>query len=117
MPDNRKVAIFWDYGKPNVRPLLIAHGVYPSPENCGPPLSSEAYAIVNGIRRIGHIFGAVTTFKAYLDLSEQPSRNSVVFRSDLQSSGVSVIDCPHNGRKDVVDKMILGTCSVQRHIA
>ncbi|KAJ8588005.1 hypothetical protein M405DRAFT_852721 [Rhizopogon salebrosus TDB-379] len=89
MPDNRKVAIFWDY------------------ENCAPPLSSQAYAIVNGIRRIAHIFGSVTTFKTYLDLSEQPSKNSVVFRSDLQSSGVSVIDCPHNGRKDVVDKMIL----------
>ncbi|KAJ8583648.1 hypothetical protein M405DRAFT_884728, partial [Rhizopogon salebrosus TDB-379] len=89
MPDHRNVAIFWDY------------------ENCPPPLSSQAYAIVNGIRRIAHIFGSVTTFKAYLDLSEQPSRNSVVFRSDLQSSGVSVIDCPHNGRKDVVDKMIL----------
>ncbi|KAG1891524.1 NYN domain-containing protein, partial [Suillus subluteus] len=63
-------------------------------------------AIVNGIRRIAHVFGYVTSFKAYLDISSQ-SPKSVGFRSDLQSSGVSMTDCPHNGRKDVVDKMIL----------
>jgi hypothetical protein len=44
-------------------------------------------------------------------LSSQSSKNSVVFRSELQSSGVSITDCPHNGKKDVVDKMILGKCS------
>ncbi|KAJ8582323.1 hypothetical protein M405DRAFT_830836, partial [Rhizopogon salebrosus TDB-379] len=87
--DNRKVAIFWDY------------------ENCSPPVSSRAFTIVNSIRRIAHIFGSVTTFKAYLDMSEQSSENAVAFRSELQSSGVSMIDCPHDGRKDVVDKMIL----------
>lgn len=61
---------------------------------------------MNGIRRIAHVFGNVTSFKAYLDISSQ-SPKSVGFRSDLQSSGVSMTDCPHNGRKDVVDKMIL----------
>jgi hypothetical protein len=49
------------------------------------------------------------TFKSYLDMSVQPqSLRSTVFRSELQSSGVSMIDCPHIGKKDVVDKMILG---------
>ncbi|KAG1891522.1 NYN domain-containing protein [Suillus subluteus] len=88
MSNHRKVAIFWDY------------------ENC-PPLNSQGHAIVNGIRRIAHVFGCVTSFKAYFDVSMQSSPKSVGFRSDLQSSGVSIIDCPHNGRKDVVDKMIL----------
>ncbi|KAG1756177.1 NYN domain-containing protein [Suillus occidentalis] len=88
MSNHRKVAIFWDY------------------ENCSPPLHSQGHAIVNGIRRIAHVFGYVTSFKAYLDISSQ-SPKSVGFRSDLQSSGVSMTDCPHNGRKDVVDKMIL----------
>ncbi|KAJ8583654.1 hypothetical protein M405DRAFT_748298, partial [Rhizopogon salebrosus TDB-379] len=89
MSDYRKVAVFWDY------------------ENCTPPVSSQGHAIVNGIRRIAHVFGCVTTFKAYLDMSVQSSKSSVAFRSVLQSSGVSMIDCPHSGRKDVVDKMIL----------
>ncbi|KAG2752727.1 hypothetical protein P692DRAFT_201785929, partial [Suillus brevipes Sb2] len=89
MSNHRKVAIFWDY------------------ENCSPPLNSQGHAIVNGIRRIAHVFGYVTSFKAYFDMSSQSSTKSVGFRSDLQSSGVSIIDCPHNGRKEVVDKMIL----------
>ncbi|KAG2146931.1 NYN domain-containing protein [Suillus bovinus] len=89
MSNNRKVAIFWDY------------------ENCSPPLNSQGHAIVNGIRRIAHVFGYVMSFKAYFDMSSQSSQKSIGFRSDLQSSGVSIIDCPHNGRKEVVDKMIL----------
>jgi hypothetical protein len=71
----------------------------------------QAFTIVNGIQRIAHVFGSVTTFKAYLDMSAQSS--NVAFRSEFQSSGVSMIDCPHNGRKDVVDKMILGVYSVR----
>ncbi|OJA16616.1 hypothetical protein AZE42_10976 [Rhizopogon vesiculosus] len=90
MSDHRKVAVFWDY------------------ENCSPPLSSQGYAIVSGIRRIAHVFGRVMAFKTYLDMSTQSqSSRSITFRSELQSSGVSMVDCPHNGRKDVVDKMIL----------
>jgi len=89
---------------------LVVHGIYSPSENCSPPLHSQGHAIVNGIRRIAHVFGYVTSFKAYLDISSQ-SPKSVGFRSDLQSSGVSMTDCPHNGRKDVVDKMILGVYS------
>lgn len=39
------------------------------------------------------------------DLSSEKGNN---LRSDLQSSGVSLTDCPHNGRKEVADKMMLG---------
>ncbi|KIJ69488.1 hypothetical protein HYDPIDRAFT_106117 [Hydnomerulius pinastri MD-312] len=90
MNDQPKVAIFWDY------------------ENCSPPSNSPGlgYDIVNNVGRMARVFGSVTTFKAYLDISSQ-SPKSVVLRSELQSSGVSMIDCPHNGKKDVVDKMIL----------
>lgn len=78
-------------------------------ENCNPPSSScgLGYDIVNNIGRIARIFGSATTFRAYLDIS-QSSKSAVTLRSELQSSGVSIIDCPHNGKKDVVDKMILG---------
>ncbi|KAG9318409.1 hypothetical protein JVU11DRAFT_500 [Chiua virens] len=91
MSDHSKVAIFWDY------------------ENCSPPSTTcgLGYDIVNNIGRIARIFGSITTFRAYLDISAQSSKSAVVLRSELQSSGVSMIDCPHNGKKDVVDKMIL----------
>lgn len=63
------------------------------------------------IRRIAHEYGAVTVFKAYLELesNQQPhSPKTKTLRSQLQCSGVSLIDCPHNGQKEVADKMILG---------
>lgn len=65
------------------------------------------YDIVNNIREIAHSYGSVTQFKAYLELSEQSSK-STTLRSELQSCGVSLTDCPHNGRKDVADKMMIG---------
>ncbi|KAF9805355.1 hypothetical protein IEO21_09090 [Rhodonia placenta] len=84
------VAIFWDY------------------ENCTPPSVSPGYDIVDKIRQIAHEYGSVKLFKAYLQISEQLSSNSNRLRSELQSCGVSLTDCPHNGRKDVADKMMIG---------
>ncbi|GJE97096.1 NYN domain-containing protein [Phanerochaete sordida] len=82
------VAIFWDY------------------ENCSPP-HSAGYTVVDNIRQIAHNYGTVKLFKAYLELSEQNSSRSLGLRSELQSCGVSLTDCPHNGRKDVADKMMI----------
>ncbi|KAI0665045.1 NYN domain-containing protein [Cubamyces menziesii] len=42
-----------------------------------------------------------------MQLSDQPSKTPASIRSELQSCGVSVIDCPHSGRKDVADKMMI----------
>ncbi|KAI0831045.1 NYN domain-containing protein [Trametes gibbosa] len=83
------VAIFWDY------------------ENCTPPCNVPGYDVVNNIRRVAHEYGSVKLFKAYLELSEQASSKSIGLRSELQSCGVSLTDCPHNGRKDVADKMMI----------
>ncbi|KAF8061498.1 NYN domain-containing protein [Lyophyllum atratum] len=84
------VAIFWDY------------------ENCPTSSSFTGYEVVKKIRCIAHSFGAVKLFKAYLELSDPAIfSKSLVLRSELQSSGVSLTDCPHNGRKDVADKMML----------
>jgi hypothetical protein len=74
-------------------------------ENCPAPANTSGYAIANSISALARSFGSVKVFKAYLEISDQ-SRSSL--RSELQSSGVSLVDCPHNGRKDVADKMILG---------
>ncbi|KAF9533393.1 limkain-b1-type NYN domain-containing protein, partial [Crepidotus variabilis] len=78
------VAIFWDY------------------ENCPVPNNSSGYAVANSITSMARPFGRVRLFRAYLEITDQLS-----LRSELQSSGVSLVDCPHNGRKEVADKMIL----------
>ncbi|KAJ7046566.1 hypothetical protein C8F04DRAFT_1172478 [Mycena alexandri] len=74
------VAIFWDYG----------------------------YEIVSGIRNVAHRFGPVKYFKAYMEVPEADTFRSLSLRSELQCSGVSLTDCPHNGRKNVADQMIMG---------
>ncbi|KAF8803941.1 DUF537-domain-containing protein [Phlegmacium glaucopus] len=85
-----EVAVFWDY------------------ENCPSPTNASGYAIVNNIRSIVQTFGSIKLFKAYLEVIEQvPVSRAAVLRSELQSSGVSLTDCPRNGRKDVADKMII----------
>ena len=79
------------------------------PENCAPSRDSGT-TVIDNIRQIAHQHGAVKLFKAYLELSEHSSSKSLNHRSELQSCGVSLTDCPHNGRKDVADKMMIGMC-------
>ncbi|KAJ3572494.1 hypothetical protein NP233_g3049 [Leucocoprinus birnbaumii] len=87
------VAIFWDY------------------ENCPAPANASGWETVKEIRRAAQVYGCIKVFRAYLELPAQlcsPDSRSFQLRSELQSSGVSLTDCPHNGRKDVADKMIMG---------
>ncbi len=99
------VAIFWDYGELwNALPVNVTDL---AAENCALPALEPPYTIVNRIRRLAHQYGSVKSFKAYLEYPEQASLKSVNLRSELQSCGVSLIDCPHNGRKDVADKMMM----------
>ena len=79
------------------------------PENCRPATGSNGYDIVDKIRQLAHEFGEVKLFKAYLELAAPFNSSKILnLRSELQSSGVSLIDCPHRGKKNVADKMILG---------
>jgi NYN domain len=77
-------------------------------ENCRPPANVSGHTIANNIRKLALKYGRVTAFRAYLDISEHGSTNLLRLRSELQSAGVSLIDCPHNGKKDVADQVILG---------
>ena len=77
-------------------------------ENCAIPSTEPCYAVVNNIRKIAHAFGAVVIFNAYFEWPDQISAKSQVLRAELAMCGVSLVDCPHNARKDVADKMILG---------
>ncbi|XJO78003.1 hypothetical protein BDV3_002506 [Batrachochytrium dendrobatidis] len=80
------VAIFWDF------------------ENCAPPAAVPGYVAVQNIRKSLRQFGPIVQFRAYLEVRETFIKS---MRSELQSSGCSVIDTPHNGRKDAADKMIM----------
>ena len=111
MKNADEVAIFWDYGK--LTKYLYNLFLTISSENCPSPTNTSGYAIVNNIRSIAQNFGSIKLFKAYLEVTEHvPMSRAPLLRSELQSSGVSLTDCPHNGRKDVADKMILGTCAL-----
>ena len=117
MSDHEHVALFWDYGMSSTGslPCAAADSDLRTAENCSPSCNMTGYDIVNNIREIAHSYGSVTLFKAYLELSEQSSK-STTLRSELQSCGVSLTDCPHNGRKDVADKMMIGEHSYFCHI-
>ncbi|KAJ3925159.1 MAG: NYN domain-containing protein [Lentinula lateritia] len=86
-----EIAIFWDY------------------ENCPVPSGVSGHEIVNRIRTLAHEFGSIKVLKAYTQLSDQAihSSRSAILRSELQSSGVSITDCPHNNYKNVADQMII----------
>ena len=77
-------------------------------ENCHAPANISGYRIVNQIRSVAQRYGPVNLFKAYFDFTQSSSAKSMILRSELQTSGVSLTDCPHNGKKDVADNMILG---------
>ena len=109
MAGPQEVAIFWDYGWCWNSSQVLSHLTSKTPlENCQLGSGSSGYEVVNSIRGLAHNFGPIKQFKAYLELSDQAPPKSLTLRSELQSSGVSLTDCPHNGRKDVADKMILG---------
>ncbi|KAG8856578.1 hypothetical protein FRB96_006338 [Tulasnella sp. 330] len=77
-------------------------------KHCSPPENVPGYVVTEQIRKAAHAFGSVTVFKAYLELSAVGiTKEMIDLRSELQSSGVSLTDCPRMDRKDVVDKMML----------
>ncbi|KAJ8078548.1 hypothetical protein PM082_012831 [Marasmius tenuissimus] len=84
-----QVAVFWDY------------------ENCAPPSNASGYSVMGEIRKVAQRYGCIKICRGYADLSELSSPRSVMLRSELQCSGLSMIDCPHNGRKNVADQMMI----------
>ncbi|KAL8277267.1 hypothetical protein RQP46_010336 [Phenoliferia psychrophenolica] len=81
------VAVFWDYEN------------LPIPRDIG-----EAEA-VSRLRKMAIGYGHLAVLKAYLDTSLQGTNTKI--RSAMQCSGVSIIDTPHNGSKEVADKMLI----------
>ncbi|TDL15370.1 hypothetical protein BD410DRAFT_732840 [Rickenella mellea] len=76
-------------------------------ENCHPPSNTSGYDIVDKFRQAVETHGSIIHFKAYLDVSLSNGPKSAKLYSEFQDAGVTLAHCPHSGRKDVVDKMML----------
>ncbi|KDQ16169.1 hypothetical protein BOTBODRAFT_43732 [Botryobasidium botryosum FD-172 SS1] len=83
-PTTGRVGVFWDFF------------------SCAPPTNLPGYVVSDNIRRLAHTYGSVTLFKAYLDLSQNTSPHNLNFRSELQSSGVSLTDCSFSQSNDII---------------
>lgn len=97
-----------DRFKEDVEPIAIFWDV----DNCAPPTGSSGRSVALAVRTAiqGLNVGPIVSFKAYLELSSEtqaPNAAQVQLRSELQGCGVSLIDTPKSGRKDVADKMII----------
>jgi hypothetical protein len=81
------MAIFWDI------------------ENLQIPSSSSGRDVATRLKTILSPHGNLVQFRGYANIGEGniPQQK----RSDLQLSGCHLVDCPHVGRKEVVDKMII----------
>lgn len=92
--DIEPIAIFWDV------------------DNCAPPTGSSGRSVALAVRHAiqNVVIGPIVSFKAYLEISSEsqvPNATQVQLRSELQGCGVSLIDTPKSGRKDVADKMMI----------
>lgn len=81
------MAIFWDL------------------ENMPIPTTSSGRDVSSRLKSILKPYGDLVQFRGYasIGLNLIPQQK----RSDLQLSGCLLVDCPHNGRKEVADKMII----------
>ena len=81
------MAVFWDL------------------ENMPIPADHSGRAVTSRLKSILAPHGDLVQFRGYasIGLGLIPQQK----RSDLQLSGCHLVDCPHNGRKEVADKMII----------
>ena len=81
------MAVFWDL------------------ENMPIPASTSGRDITSSLKSILAPHGDLIQFRGYasIGLNHIPPEK----RSDLQLSGCHLVDCPHQGRKEVADKMII----------
>ena len=84
---NAPMAIFWDL------------------ENMPMPAASSGREVTSRLKEVLAPHGDLVQFRGYasIGLGLIPQEK----RSDLQLSGCHLVDCPHSGRKEVADKMII----------
>jgi hypothetical protein len=77
-------------------------------QNLRVPSNMSGFQIVERIRTNVQQYGSITSFRAYYEADTTFGKSRTSVRSELQTSGVSLVDCPHNGKKEVVDKTMIG---------
>lgn len=87
--------------KRNQAPMAIFWDI----ENMPIPTTSSGRDVCSRLKMILRPYGELAQFRGYasIGLNQIPQQK----RSDLQLSGCLLVDCPHNGRKEVADKMII----------
>jgi hypothetical protein len=65
--------------------------------------------IVQNIRSSVFPYGTIKSFRVYGNFSGQALVRATNVRSDLLASGLTLMDCPNDGRKDLGVKIMLGT--------
>ena len=104
--DNKSLSIYWDYGWSLCYSQLASSYLDSSTDAAQLNLKAvSGYEVVKKIQSEVQIFGLIQSFKMYHDSSNRSLSN---LRSELHSSGVTLIDCPSNGRKEAATKMMIG---------
>ncbi|OSX56437.1 hypothetical protein POSPLADRAFT_1071922 [Postia placenta MAD-698-R-SB12] len=96
-----------DHAKPGRRTQSKKEGtvsLFWDMENCGLRLRSKDGYTVEELRRSAEGFGRVKILNAYLDKSHHATSKSL---SAFHSQGFDIIDCPHNGERNVVDMRMI----------
>lgn len=61
------------------------------------------------MHKLARTLGDRVIFKVYMDSAHVlASLGGTTVRSRLSSAGIELVDCPHDGMKEVVDKAITG---------
>lgn len=79
-------------------------------DTCSIHPSISGYETVNKIRALSKNLGIVRNFRAYADLVDLRIPGAFQLRSELQSSGVSLVDCPASERGSISSKTMIGEC-------
>lgn len=112
MPNHEPVAIFWDIGELNAFKIMyLTSKLIRGAESCCSASKLPGHILANNIRQVAYDYGSVNTFKAYFGLSES-SAKSLALRSELQCSGVSLIDCPNYDKKDGKSNISFLVCTI-----
>lgn len=118
MSSSNVVGIFWDlggFGHSNGHGTFYLSAAHQPAENIRPPREGTCERpgldIPSQIYKVASDYGCVKEFRAYSEFPAQSSHKGIQLREDLTVSGVTLRDCVHNNRKEVVDKIIIGMCA------
>ncbi|CAA7267646.1 unnamed protein product [Cyclocybe aegerita] len=88
-------------------PITVFWDIETARLDCSAARSLSTYDVVDNIRAAISRHGVIKTLRAYWDTATTSLISASRIRSELASSGVSLIDCPGEGRKGASTKRLL----------